>query len=453
MWYNEAMRLPEEYVQEMRSLFQEEADAFFSSLNEEPVSALRVNTRKISVEDFLKISPFHLTPVPWCNSGFYYDRTERPGTHPYYHAGLYYMQEPSAMIPAEILPMSEGNRILDACCAPGGKSTQLACRMQEGSLLVSNDISASRQNATLKNIERFGIAETIVTISDLKDFIRKTDILFDRILVDGPCSGEGMFRKDHTLAEAWEKKPSAAYTEIQKDIVKKALQLLKPGGFIVYSTCTFSLCENEEIVRFMKEICPDLELIDLHESFPYFDKGVLPGLEGCLRIYPHKVRGEGHFAALLHRRDSQCSEEKQKEKPETFRAASLSDFLKHIQKELDPARIVRNKDRVLLEPEGTSAFSGIRTLRSGLLLGTMKNDRFEPSQHLAFSLKGDEFDQVIRLEPGDERVQKYLRGETVFTDSEARGWVLVCAGDYPLGFGICRDKVIKNKIDKAWRKI
>ena len=195
----------------------------------------------------------------------------------------------------------------------------------------------------------------------------------------------------------------------------------------------------------------DYYFLILH--FPYFDKGVLPGLEGCLRIYPHKVRGEGHFAALLHRRDSQCSEEKQKEKPETFRAASLSDFLKHIQKELDPARIVRNKDRVLLEPEGTSAFSGIRTLRSGLLLGTMKNDRFEPSQHLAFSLKGDEFDQVIRLEPGDERVQKYLRGETVFTDSEARGWVLVCAGDYPLGFGICRDKVIKNKIDKAWRKI
>ncbi len=445
--------MPEDYVREMKLLFKEEADAFFSSLKEEPVSGLRVNTRKISVEEFLKISPFHLTPVPWCDSGFYYDSTERPGTHPYYHAGLYYMQEPSAMIPAGILPLSEGNLILDACCAPGGKSTQLACRMKERSLLVSNDISASRQNATLKNIERFGIADSLVTISDLRDFARKTDVLFDRILVDGPCSGEGMFRKDHSLADAWEKKPSTAYTAIQKDIVKNALELLKPGGYIVYSTCTFSVCENEEIVRFMKEICPDLELIDLHDRFPYFDKGVLPGLEGCLRIYPHKVRGEGHFAALLHKRDSDFTEENRNEKTEPFRTASLSSFLKHIRKETDLSRIVINKDRVLLEPEGASAFRGIRTLRSGLLLGKMKKDRFEPSQHLAFSLKADEFDQVIRLEPGDDRVQKYLRGETVFSDSEADGWVLVCAGDYPLGFGICRDKIIKNKIGKSWRKI
>jgi NOL1/NOP2/fmu family ribosome biogenesis protein/23S rRNA U2552 (ribose-2'-O)-methylase RlmE/FtsJ len=363
------------------------------------------------------------------------------------------MQEPSAMIPAGILPLSEGNLILDACCAPGGKSTQLACRMKERSLLVSNDISASRQNATLKNIERFGITDSLVTISDLRDFARKTDVLFDRILVDGPCSGEGMFRKDHSLADAWEKKPSTAYTAIQKDIVKNALELLKPGGYIVYSTCTFSVCENEEIVRFMKEICPDLELIDLHDRFPYFDKGVLPGLEGCLRIYPHKVRGEGHFAALLHRKETASASVCKKEQPVPFRTASLSSFLKHIRKETDPSRIVINKDRVLLEPEGASAFRGIRTLRSGLLLGTMKKDRFEPSQHLAFSLKADEFDQVIRLEPGDDRVQKYLRGETVFSDSEADGWVLVCAGDYPLGFGICREKIIKNKIGKSWRKI
>ncbi len=451
--YNNPMNLPEEYCLRMKELLGNEYEEYIAAMNEHPVTSLRVNTLKTSPESFAAEAPFRLTPVPWCSAGFYYDSQERPSLYPWWHAGLYYLQEASAMIPAAILPAEPGDTVLDACCAPGGKSTALACRMHDTGVLVSNDISASRQNATLKNMERFGISCSVVTAENLNDMARRYPAYFDKILLDVPCSGEGMFRRDPSLISAWLEKGPEEYAVIQKEIVRSALSMLKPGGMMVYSTCTFSPQEDEEIILYMKELCPELEILKPEPYDPGFAPGILPGTENCIRLYPHRIHGEGHFAALLkkgtavpvNRSDSSLP----KNKP--LKSEAFQEFMRHVGVIFDPARIVLNKDRVLYEP----AFDhqGIRTVRSGLLLGTVKKNSFEPSQHLAQYLRKDQFDQVICFEPDDLRITKYLKGETIQADSDYSGWVLICAGSYPLGWGKITKGSIKNKIEPGFRKL
>ena len=298
------MELPQKYLDSMKELLGDEFQAYLDSFSQKRLYGLRVNNLKISTEDFLKISPFKLKKIPWIDNGFYYEEEDKPAKHPYYFAGLYYLQEPSAMTPASILPIEHGDKVLDVCAAPGGKSTELGARLGGTGLLVSNDISASRAKALLKNIEVSGIGNVVITCEEPGKLISSFESFFDKILIDAPCSGEGMFRKDNKLIKSWQMNGPEYFAAIQKSILSQAAQMLKPGGYMLYSTCTFSKLEDEDNIHLFLESHPDFSLVDIFDSgipsiHPYegFSKGI--GLPQCVRIFPHKMHGEGHFVALL----------------------------------------------------------------------------------------------------------------------------------------------------------
>lgn len=444
------MNLPAEYLENIRNLLGKECDDYLSCFNNRPLSGLRINTSKISADDFVKLFPYVKESVPWCPNAFYFDKDDNASHHPYYNAGLYYLQEPSAMAPGSFLDIDEGDYVLDLCSAPGGKATQLADKLNGTGILVSNDISASRQNATLRNLEKFGIANTFVISDDPAHLAEKWPETFDKILVDAPCSGEGMFRKDPSLIKSWLERGNEYYAELQKRIMDSAVKMLKPGGRLMYSTCTFSVKEDEEVVQYVLNNNPDLTLLPVNH--PLFEPGVISGLENCARLYPHKLRGEGHFLALFHK--SGTCNKATTEKAE-FRCSipAVNEFTVNVKKDFSGYEAIQLKDRILFVPETTLSFDSVRVLRSGLLAGTMKKDVFEPSQQLAMALKANEFSQVIDLKSDDILTDKYLKGETIKVNSPYRGWVLVTCEGYPLGFGKIADGTVKNKIDPGWRKL
>ena len=444
------MNLPDKYLDQMSDLLKEEYPLYLEAMKQESFSCIRINTDKISVEEFVKISPFELKPVPWCAEGFYVNEDARPGTHPYYYAGLYYIQEPSAMAPAAVLPVKDGDLVLDACAAPGGKSTALACKLHGTGVLVSNDISASRQNATLKNMTRFGIENSYVIAEDLNNLAKRFPEYFDKILLDAPCSGEGMFRKEPSLITSWLEKDSSYYAPLQKELIINAWKMLKPGGKMVYSTCTFDPCEDEEIIAALMEQYDDV-VIEKSDLSVHFASGVKPGFENCMRLYPHRLNGEGHFVSLLSKKgNAENTAEPLRAKP--LRHEGFEQFMKQIKdSQRHQYRLIN--EHIYRIPETAFDNAKIRTVLSGLHMGSVKKDRFEPSQHLALSLKADQFDNVLKLEPDDIRCEKYLRGETISDDACKDGWVLVCVKDYPLGFGKCSSHTIKNKLEKGFRKI
>lgn len=310
-----AVQLPLAFLNRMQSLLGEEYDSFLSSYDNPKHVGIRVNTLKIDVDEFLKISPFELKPIPWCSTGFYVDESEKPGKHPYYHAGLYYIQEPSAMSPAEALNAVPGDRVLDLCAAPGGKSTQIGAKLQGKGLLVTNDISADRTKALAKNIELYGVRNAVVLNETPERIAKSFPHYFNKIIIDAPCSGEGMFRKDEDMIRQWDKHSVAKCTMMQRDILKTAASLLSPGGTIVYSTCTFAPEENEGMIAEFLQNNAEFEIVPLPA-----DSGFSPGrpdwiadaagevtipdsvkaqTAGCGRLWPHKIEGEGHFLAIL----------------------------------------------------------------------------------------------------------------------------------------------------------
>ena len=234
-------QLPENFAFRMEELLKEEYEAFLNSYDEKTYAGLRMNTLKITPEEYLAMTKQELEPVSWCPTGFYYNGSREYSKNALYHAGLYYIQEPSAMFPAQVLPVSEGDYILDMCAAPGGKSTALAAKLHGTGILVSNDISASRAKALLKNIEASGVRNSIVLTEDPKNLVPVFPQYFDKILIDAPCSGEGMFRKEPSMMKAWEKNGPDFFSKLQRQIVDSGVAMLKPGGMMVYSTCTFSV--------------------------------------------------------------------------------------------------------------------------------------------------------------------------------------------------------------------
>lgn len=464
------MNLPEDYVTEMKRLLKEDFPRYEESLTEPRFFGLRVNTLKITPEEFVKIAPFDLEPVPWIKNGFYYKESDRPSKHPYYYAGLFYIQEPSAMTPADILPVEPGDTVLDMCAAPGGKSTELGAKLKNRSLLVSNDISASRAKALLKNIEVFGISDACVISEDPHFIAQERDISFDKILIDAPCSGEGMFRKDNKLISAWAKNGPEYFSKIQRDIILLAADMLKPGGMMLYSTCTFNKMENEGSVIHLLSQRPDCHLVDIPK-----EHGFYPGytdtedekkykLDKCARLFPFALKGEGHFLALIQKDGERVetpgsfpfSRRKEKLSEETL------EFLKHLKLPVDHDRIIRKDGKLYMNP--TIEFMSMRSsgrnarfLRNGLYIGEEKKNRFEPSQALAMTMKSDEFDNVISLNADDIRVDKYLRGETIsFSEGEINaenGNVLFCVDSYPLGWGKLNGMTMKNKYLPGWRKM
>ena len=443
------MQLPEKFKAQMKELLMEEYEDYIQSFEHERYYGLRVNTLKISVEDFLKISPFHLLPIPWTSDGFYYDANlDKPSKHPYYYAGLYYLQEPSAMLPAEILPIEHNDYVLDTCAAPGGKSTKLATKLNQTGLLISNDISSSRCQGLLKNIELFGIKNTWVTSEDLVNMESHYLNTFDKILVDAPCSGEGMFRKEPDLIKSWIDKDDSYYPPIQKSILNAALNMLKPSGYVVYSTCTFSIHENEEVIQDALNHHEDVHLVDIKKI-----DGMQPGINmsECVRLYPHKIHGEGHFVALL-KKDGEPTNKKENSQQSDPLNEDVQGFLKLCALPRGTFKI--KKDKVIWLNTDFQAYKGFRVLRSGLLIGQIKNKHFEPNQAFAMSLNENTFKNVLNLSSEDARVIKYLKGETLDVkdiDSKTNGWTLVLVDHFPLGFAKLSKGTLKNKYAKGWR--
>jgi NOL1/NOP2/sun family putative RNA methylase len=458
------MQLNENFKIRMKEMLGEEFNDYLASFERKPHSGLRVNRLKLTPEQFLNISPFELSPVPWTENGFYYQKECQPAKHPYYHAGLYYLQEPSAMTPAAVLPVEPGERVLDLCAAPGGKSTELAAKLQGEGVLISNDISASRAMALLKNLELFGVRNSVV----LSEYPAKLEQYFtnwfDKILVDAPCSGEGMFRKDPSIQKAWEKQGPDFYHKLQKEIMESAVRMLKPLGMMVYSTCTFSKEENEGTMSWLLEHFPEMHIIPIEKNLPQgFDHGRpewgngQEELKHCLRIWPHRVEGEGHFVALLQKDDSDHAAELEaasglgvSEKNPALTKETV-EFLEKCN--IDPAkeRLKLLGERVYLQPKELPRLNGARVLKPGLYLGDQKKNRFEPAQPLANAMRPGEFCDRIELESGDPNVVKYLKGETIEVDHGGSGWQLVCVDGFPLGFGKLNRGMLKNKYNAAWR--
>ncbi|WP_103202378.1 RsmF rRNA methyltransferase first C-terminal domain-containing protein [Herbinix hemicellulosilytica] len=475
------MKLPKLFEDRMRNLLGDEYEEYLKCYDKPHFGGIRVNTLKISPEEFENLCPFSIKKIPWVSNGYYYDINDQPARHPYYYAGLYYIQEPSAMTPASLLPVKPGEKVLDLCAAPGGKSTELGAKLKGKGLLVSNDISSSRAKALLKNIELFGISNAFVISESPNKLAEYFPEFFDKILVDAPCSGEGMFRKSPSIMQNWEQYGVDYYNKLQKEIIIHAARMLKPGGMMLYSTCTFSPEENEGTIAFLLKECPEFHVVEalpdaeerqrLGVSYDGFDFGKPEWVNGpeelkhCLRLWPHKINGEGHFIALLKKDDKtndlnfdDTSKEDRKIPPKS--KISLSDetveFLKRIKPLSDVDILLKQnrfyiqQDRVYLIPEGFEEKKGLRTLRQGLFLGEMKKNRFEPSQALAMALKSSDYDQIIDLKSDNQDVIKYLKCETLTTEGRD-GLNLVCVDGYPLGWGKLNKNVLKNMYLPGWR--
>lgn len=461
-------QLPEAFLLKMQELLGEEFGQYLESFKEEWKPGLRVNTLKLSPGELAELVPWNLEPVPWADNGFYYDGTLdgevlRPSKHPAYYAGLYYLQEPSAMTPAAMLPVVPGDRVLDLCAAPGGKSTELASKLKGRGMLVSNDISYSRARALLKNLELAGAANICVTSEAPEKLAGVWPEFFDKILVDAPCSGEGMFRRDEDMVKDWNEKGPEYYVPIQRQILSQAAAMLRPGGYMLYSTCTFSVEEDEENVAYVLEEFPQMQLccLDL-DKVPGACGGF--GLSGCMRLFPHRLKGEGHFLALMRKKggDDGGKEILPPMDPGTAgkrvraveKEKELDAFLRQSGAEWDYERIVIHQDNAYYLPEGLAWNLPLRFLRTGLFLGELKKGRFEPSQALAMSMKAGQFPNTVSFPAGDNRVLRYLKGETISLEGDegpVKGWCLAAMEGFPLGWAKGTGMSLKNKYYPGWR--
>lgn len=485
--------LPEKFLERMQNMLGEEYPAFLESLSGKRYRALRLNPLKTRIQEGKEKLPFTLSPVPWTKNGFYYEEEEQPGKHPYHEAGLYYIQEPSAMAPVPCLmeerasvaaiperqeehvsaaaiperqeePATPG-RVLDLCAAPGGKSTQIAEYMRGRGMLITNEIHPQRAKILSENIERMGISNAIVLNETPESLSKRFIAFFDRILVDAPCSGEGMFRKNDNAGEEWSEENVALCAERQDGILDCAATMLKPGGRLVYSTCTFAPAEDEGSVSRFLETHPDF------------------CLEKEERLMPHKIKGEGHFLAVLHRKGGQLSSAATAGTEKFLTLKDCREFLDFAKEALTiPAEeltegkiLLRFGEQLYLAPAETPSLRGLKVLRPGLHLGTVKKNRFEPSHALALFLKKEQAVQAVNLTGDGTAVRKYLEGQTLTIGagcdvemahiitrggmaaeqenvSLPKGWCLVCVDGYSLGWGKAAGAVLKNHYPKGLRK-
>lgn len=435
------MKLPENYINRINELLKDEAKDYFDCLDEKCHKGLRVNNLKLSPEDFLNINSFELSKIPFIDNGYYVEGEDSVSKHPYYHAGLYYLQEPSAMLPANRLPIEEHDFVLDLCAAPGGKATELASKLNGTGILYANDISASRAKALLKNLENAGAKNIYVTAENPEKLAENLPQFFNKILVDAPCSGEGMFRKDDTLIDSYIEHGPEYYAPIQKEILESAYKMLAKGGLMMYSTCTFSIKEDEENIAYLLSNHDDLSL-EIIKGYEGFSKGFSEGFDNsfnidrCVRVFPHKMKGEGHFLALIKKAGEAPEHDVSKVKEYTDKNGCIY-------------HLPGYKDNGFRK--------SLRYLRTGLFIGENKNNKLKYSNAYALSLKAGEFDNNLSLTSDDIRVEKYLKGETIFLlddelDNVKKGYVLILLDKYPLGFAVSDGRnTLKNMYNKGWR--
>ncbi|MBQ4531505.1 MAG: RsmB/NOP family class I SAM-dependent RNA methyltransferase [Lachnospiraceae bacterium] len=429
------MELPVKFLERMENMLGEEYAEFLASYEKERVYGLRINTLKMQAEEALRKLPFQLEPVSWCDTGFYYKEEERPGKSPYHEAGLYYIQEPSAMITAELAQIKPGEKVLDLCAAPGGKTTQIACKLQGEGILVSNEINSARAAILSQNVERMGIKNGIVTNENPKRLSEHFVSYFDKIIVDAPCSGEGMFKKEPIAVAEWSEENVENCAKRQAEILTCAAKMLKPGGRIVYSTCTFAKQENEDTIEnFVKEN-EEFQIISMH------------------RIWPHKEKGEGHFAAVLEKEGEvgTAREILWGRKIEKSLLKQYEEFAKDTLQISFDKEFIMFGDNLYALPAGAPNLDKLKVLRPGLHLGSFKKKRFEPSHALSHALKPEECKHVLNLSYEQLEVLSYLKGETIHKEGEEKGWYLVCVEGIPMGFAKYSNGMFKNHYPKGLR--
>lgn len=435
------MNIPKEFQDRMKKMLSDEFEAFINELAKEPVSGVRINTLRKSAKEAFEAEFGKKEQVTWCENGYYCDKSKISGKHPYHMAGLFYFQEPSAMIAAEEADIQEGEYVLDLCAAPGGKSTHAAAKLNGKGLLVSNEIIPKRAKILLENIERMGITNAIVTNESPEKLAKKYPSFFDKIIVDAPCSGEGMFRKEEKAITDWSEEHVHSCAQRQKNILDSAVLMLKKNGILVYSTCTFSLEENEENIRY---------LVEKHNMTVCVDE---KGNKKIRRIYPHREKGEGHFAAALKKEwgEVQIPEKQSKDKKDEKLAETLKLYKEFEKKILNISLDGEWElfgDNLYLKPCETD-IDKIKVVRCGLHVGILKKNRFEPSHALALALSKEDFKNVMDFSVHDEEICKYLGGETLPCDKS--GYTAVCVDGYTLGWGKASGGVLKNHYPKGLR--
>jgi NOL1/NOP2/sun family putative RNA methylase len=471
------------YLQTMQRLLEDEYDAFLQASSSPASGGLRANTLKISPHDLVSSLPYDLSPVAWCPAGFQLVAElggTSPGRHPYHSAGLYYLQEPSAMAVAELLNPQPGERVLDLCAAPGGKSTHLAARMGGKGLLVANESHPRRVWELAENLERWGVRNTIILnesparlADDMPDF-------FDRVLVDAPCSGEGMFRKSEAARRDWSPELVQSCALRQSAILEDGARLTRPGGVLAYSTCTFNPTENERTLAGFLERRPDFELVQTTPRLgwspgrPDWIEGSFSHmLERSVRLWPHLAAGEGHFIAVMRRMGDVPLQSQKPPEPRPLRRARFSSsasiearkaFAKFCQADLNQEiQFIFTEenfslvgDKLYLVPPGAPDLEGLRTIRSGWWLGTThpgqsaRGHRFEPSHALALGLQAGDARRELDLEASSTQASAYLHGE-VLNWSREDGWVLILVDRYPLGWGRGVQGRLKNHYPRGLR--
>ncbi|ONI43295.1 RNA methyltransferase [Candidatus Epulonipiscioides gigas] len=434
-------KLPLEFRKNIKELLEDEYSDYIKSFEQSMYKGIRINTNKIKLTDWQEINPFkNLELVPWCEEGQYYQDV-RPAKHPYYFAGLYYIQEPSAMAAISFLPINKDDFVLDLCAAPGGKSTQVSTKIGADGILVVNDISFSRARTLEKNIEAFGVKNAMIVSEDPKKLATIWESYFDKIIIDAPCSGEGMFRKDENAIKSWENFDIKYFNKLQAEILESAAKMLKVDGMILYSTCTFSLLENENIIANF------LNKHDNFESVPLTAKnGLSNGFDGTsIRLWPHKIKGEGHFICLLKKKygnNLNKLNSKLYKQLKDYKFVSLF-FKENTNMNLNEYVIEKN-NKLYLISKNMPEHEKIRTLRSGLYLGDIKQNSFIPSHALCMAYNKDFFKYTINFKSTDIEVIKYLKGETLL-ENVSNGYYVICVDGFPLGWVKALDNKLKNK--------
>ena len=429
-------KLPTAFTDRMKAILENEYSDYINALNETPVKGFRVNTDKISLDEFSRINIFGTEKIPYVNSGFYLSY-EKAGNHPFHHAGMIYIQEPGAMAPAECISIEPDWKILDMCAAPGGKSTQLKNKLGSRGLLVSNEIISSRCRILTGNIERLGLTNTITTCMDTKKLASVFPSYFDLIMCDAPCSGEGMFRKEDIAISEWSEDNVLMCAQRQREILENAVKLLKNGGYIIYATCTFSLEENEMVIDSFLESHPEFELIEVNDEVK---KNTADGIsfDGCKcsniaytrRFYPHKSKGEGQYMAVLHNTNDYASHSSPKPFRKEKTDKAVSDFLKETLISFNEENVrMYNSTPVYIScdieiPKGT-AFS------CGVTIGEIKKSYIQP-HHQFFMAMGNSFRRKVDLSADSAEIRKYLHGEEIDVDCE-NGWAAVTVNGCTLG--------------------
>ena len=436
----------EQFDARMKSLLKDEYDDFKKALLEKPVKGLYLNRNKKHVERVLEEQYIEHHPI--VENGYLYDENYHPGRSAYFLAGLYYIQEPSAMLVADALPIEPDDFVLDMCAAPGGKSCEIASRLTGEGVLIANDIEASRARILSENIERFGLDNTIVTNVDPMRFTKQFQDAFDKIVLDAPCSGEGMFRKLEQAVDTWSEDKVLECAHIQKNLLKGAYDMLKQGGMVIYSTCTYSYEENEAMVHYAVDEL-GFELLPLSKSH-----GLCPGvdLDEVVRCYPHHYRGEGHFIALLRKPGNSPRKVVRPMKPQVSPAdlKVLKAFYQETLNKKVPAYIIENNGHLYAIKKNFPELKGIRVLRNGLYLGEVRKNRFIPSYSLALTLTKEDVKRSYDYSCDSEEIKKYIHGETL-EGTGNKGFGVIFVDGYPLSF-YKESNQVKNLFPKGLRR-